>query len=352
VPLSRRALIAGVHEPLLHAKDLTMTEEPLVSVVTPVYNGAEFLATCIESVMSQTFKHCEYIIVNNCSTDDTLDIAQKYAQLDRRISVYNNDKFVGVIDNHNNAFGLMSPAAKYCKVVSADDFIFDDCVRQLVQVAEANPSVGLVGCYQLSGSSVLWQGFEYPRAVIPGVEMCRRVFLRHDRAFGFGTPTSLLYRADLIRATKAFYPNASPHADTSACFQALQKTDFGFAYQLLSYCRTHDETQSSRSAEMNRYVSGYLNDIKEYGRFYLSNEEYQKRLTEVLDGYHRYLAVNWLVGFRDKEFWAYHKSRLAELGYPLKRVTLISAAARTALQEILSPEQAFQKLRKRAFQRC
>ena len=52
--------------------------QPLVSVVTPVYNGAEYLVECIESVVNQTYANWEYVIVDNCSTDDTLAIARRY----------------------------------------------------------------------------------------------------------------------------------------------------------------------------------------------------------------------------------------------------------------------------------
>ena len=48
---------------------------PLVSILTPVYNGAEFIEQCIESVLAQTYGNYEYIIINNCSKDDTLAIA-------------------------------------------------------------------------------------------------------------------------------------------------------------------------------------------------------------------------------------------------------------------------------------
>src|SRR5690349_14217032 len=105
---------------------MSSREEPLVSVLTPVYNMGQFLPKCIESVLNQTYKNYEYIIVNNCSTDRSLEIALEYAKQDSRIRVQNNERFVGVIENHNSAFHLMSPAAKYCKVVSADDFIFPD----------------------------------------------------------------------------------------------------------------------------------------------------------------------------------------------------------------------------------
>jgi len=325
-----------------------MRNAPLVSVVTPVYNGEHFLAECIESVLTQTFTQFEYIIVNNCSTDRSLDIALDYAARDSRLRVHNNDRFVGVIENHNIAFSLISPAAKYCKVVSADDFIFPDCIARLVEVAEANPSVGIVGSYQLSGSQIKWQGFTYPRVVVPGVALCRQIFLGDQKAFGFGTPTSLLYRADLVRNSGGFYPNSSPHADTSACFKYLQKSDFGFAYQVLSYERTHEDTQSSKSVEINRYVSAYLNDVIQYGPYYLSKEEMGRLLKNTLYTYHRFLAVN-IVGSKGKEFWSYHKRRLEELGYPLKASMLLRAAMVMVLQEILNPEQAIRKCWRRVF---
>ena len=57
-----------------------MHVEPLVSVATPVYNGERHLAECIESVLAQTYQNWEYIIVNNCSTDRTREIAESYGR--------------------------------------------------------------------------------------------------------------------------------------------------------------------------------------------------------------------------------------------------------------------------------
>jgi glycosyltransferase involved in cell wall biosynthesis len=320
--------------------------QPLVSVVTPVYNGAAFLVECIESVLKQSYANFEYIIINNCSTDNTLDIAMRYAARDSRVRIYSNKQLVPVIANHNIAFGLISPNAKYCKVVSADDFLFPDCILRMVEVAEAIPSVGIVGSYQLSGSYVRWQGFNYPQTVFPGIELCHRIFLSDDPTFGFGSPTSILYRADLIRAQKEFYPNSSPHSDTSACFQCLQTADFGFVYQVLSYEKTHSETQSSKSAQLNRYSSAMLNDLIQYGSFHLSKAEYGRQLKKYLNGYYQFLAVN-ILRFREKEFKEYHKSRLQELGYPLAVWRLLKAGITKILQEIVNPEQAIRKFSKR-----
>jgi hypothetical protein len=212
----------------------------------------------------------------------------------------------------------------------------------MIEVAEANPSVGFVGSYQLVGSDVRWQGLEYPRTVVPGREICRRVFLGGRAGFGFGTPTSILYRADLVRETKDFYPDAAPHSDASACFKFLQKSDFGFVYQVLSWGRIHRELESAKSAELNRNASAYLNDLLQYGPLYLSKPELERRLHEQLDAYHRFLAVN-VPRRRGKEFWDYHRGRLEALGYSIRPSLMLKAAAKTVLREILNPEQAIRK---------
>ncbi len=319
---------------------------PLVSVVTPVYNGAAFLAECIDSVLGQTYRNFEYIIVNNCSTDRSLEIAMDYASKDGRIRVHRNEKFVGVIDNHNIAFGLISPAAKYCKVVSADDFIFAECIERMVEVGEAHPSVGIIGSYQLSGSVIRWQGFEYPRAVWPGRDVCRHAFLGGDPTFGFGSPTSILYRADLVRDKDGFYPNESPHSDTSACFKSLRNREFGFVYQVLSYERTHPDTQSSASAQLNRYASAHLNDLLEYGPWYLEQREFEGCLKEELANYHRFLAVS-MMDAKGREFWEYHRRRLEELGHPMRRLDLAKALLVQLVQKASNPEQAVTRWWKR-----
>src|SRR5579872_7007531 len=114
---------------------MASTDLPLVSIVTPVYNGEAYLEECIESVLAQTYTNFEYIIVNNCSKDRTGEIAERYALKDPRIRVFHNDKLLPVIANHNHAFSLMSPGSKYCKVVSGDDLIFPDCVMKMVELA-------------------------------------------------------------------------------------------------------------------------------------------------------------------------------------------------------------------------
>jgi glycosyltransferase involved in cell wall biosynthesis len=92
---------------------------PLVSIVTPVYNGEPYLKACIESVLTQSYNNFEYVILNNCSSDKTLEIASGYAARDHRVTVHSNEQVLPIIANHNKAFSLINPMSRYCKVVSA-----------------------------------------------------------------------------------------------------------------------------------------------------------------------------------------------------------------------------------------
>src|SRR5580704_16465967 len=123
---------------------MNTASEPLVSIVTPVYNEAEFLPECIESVFAQTYQNWDYTIVDNCSTDGSADIARRYAAKDRRIRIWTNREFLRAIPNHNVALRQISPTAEYCKVVLGDDWMFPECLERMVSVAEEHTSVGIV----------------------------------------------------------------------------------------------------------------------------------------------------------------------------------------------------------------
>jgi glycosyltransferase involved in cell wall biosynthesis len=326
-----------------------MNMEPsLVSIVTPVHNGAKYLAECIESVLAQTYRNLEYIIVNNCSADRTLEIAEKYARKEERIRVYNNDELLDIIANHNRAFRLISPNSKYCKVVSADDWIFPQCVERMVEVAEANPSVGIVGSYQLCGEGAKWgirsAEVPYPSTVVSGREICRSYLL--TKTYVFGSPTSSLYRSDLIRGGDSFYPNSTAEADASACIKHLRYADFGFVHQILSYERIHESQITSTSRSLNAYISSRISDLLEYGPVYLKKDELERRLKEQIDEYYEYLAVC-AVNFRGKTFWSFHKRRLSELGHPFSIVRLAKCVGIKLLDLLFNPKQSIEKVLKR-----
>jgi len=314
---------------------------PFVSILTPVYNGEQYLEECVESVLAQTFPNWEYIIVNNCSTDRSLSIAEHYARKDPRVRVLTNSSFVGVIENHNIAFRLISPQSKYCKVVSADDLIAAECLWKMIALAETHPTIAMVGSYQQSGETVRWKGLSVDTHVISGREICRSTLL--DNLDVFGTPTSVLYRSDLIRKNNPFFPHPLPHADTSACYKYLQGYDFGFVHEILSIERVHDQQVSATVNRVGAGNAATLEFFLTYGPVYLSEVEFAGGKRKLLQGYYRWLGGS-VLKMRGKEFWKYHISRLRELGYPIQWQKIIKATMDEILDEIQNPSAAFRKL--------
>jgi glycosyltransferase involved in cell wall biosynthesis len=322
----------------------------LVSIVTPVYNNADNFAECIESIQAQTYQNWKLIIVNNCSTDGSAEIAQQYAAKDSRIRVHNNERFLRAIPNHNFALRQIAPESKYCKIVFADDWIFPNCLEQMVAVAEEHPSVGIVGAYGLEecgiGSArrheVAWLGLSYPSRRICGREVCRSYFL--EGTYVFGTATSLLFRADLVRSCCPFYNESNLHADMETCILLLKRCDFGFVHQVLTFKRWRPESLGTITADFNTMVTGHLHNLVAHGSDFLTQEEFARCLRGRLSEYYNFLAVSFLRGRRDKKFWNLHERKLHEM-VGFSRTHLARAILRRLGRAMLNPYETLAKLR-------
>jgi teichuronic acid biosynthesis glycosyltransferase TuaG len=96
----------------------------LVSIITPAYNAEKFLVDMIRSVQKQTYSCWELIIVNDCSTDDTLAIAQKESQKDNRIKVINLSKNSGAAEARNE--GIKQATGRFIAFLDSDDLWASD----------------------------------------------------------------------------------------------------------------------------------------------------------------------------------------------------------------------------------
>jgi glycosyltransferase involved in cell wall biosynthesis len=317
---------------------------PLVSVVTPVFNGAKYLRACVESVLGQTYQNWDYTIVDNCSTDRSLEIAQEFAAEHSQITVKINDRFVGAIENHNRAFRSISPDAKYCKLLSADDWIYPECISKLVDLAESRPSVGIVGSYSANATGVRWGNVPLDDDVLPGREAARLYLLGAIESFW--TPSTVLYRASLVRSSDPFFPGSRPSADLEACLNCLKQGDLGFVHQILSFERIHDEAMTTKVREMNSQLLDRLRILIETGPEFLTSDELECRLEEQLSDYYGVLAVG-CFNLRDREFWRLHKDGLGELGYSIYNPKFAKAVVARLLDLTLNPKATTEKILRR-----
>lgn len=113
----------------------------MVSVLMTAYNREKLIGYAIESVLASTYSDFELIIVDDNSTDNTFDIALKYAEQDKRISVYSNTQNLGDYPNRNYAATLAK--RKYIKYVDSDDAIYPYCLQVMVNGMERFPEAAI-----------------------------------------------------------------------------------------------------------------------------------------------------------------------------------------------------------------
>ena len=319
------------------------TSQPLVSVVTPVYNEEEHLAECIESVLAQTYANWDYTIVDNCSTDKSLEIARGYAAKDSRIRVHENERFMEMLPNHNVAVRQISPASKYCKMVLGDDWIFPRCLERMVAVGETYPSVGVVSAYEQFGQQIRITGLPPEQSVVPGREACAQFLL--DKLLLFGSQNSVLYRADFVRSRDPFYDETNMYADFEACFAILGTSDLGFVHEVLTFSRPRPTSIGAISADVGANFGSLLDIVFRYGKQCLTRKEFEGCLESHLSRYYSFLGRRFWVD-RDHEFWSYHRETFARTGIGFSRMRLARAAVGELCASLLGPKAALESIKR------
>ena len=107
--------------------------QPLVSIIMPVYNTEAYVAQAISSALAQTLKNIEIIVVDNCSTDRSVEVIQSFT--DRRITFLQNPQNLGATASCNRA--MRAATGRWIAILDSDDWIAPERLERMVQVAEA-----------------------------------------------------------------------------------------------------------------------------------------------------------------------------------------------------------------------
>ncbi|MGH7606801.1 MAG: hypothetical protein ACREME_05635, partial [Gemmatimonadales bacterium] len=254
------------------------------------------------------------------------------------------------VQNYNIAFRQIAPESKYCKPVGADDMLLPRCLEQMVRLAEAHPTVAIVGAYGLysqAAMGVYSRGVPYEAAVVPGRALARAYLLREEAAPAvFGAPTFTLFRSDVVRSRPAFYNESNLHADSEACLALMERHDFGFVQEILTFTRVRDQSVTSIAQDLNSALPYRLYALRAYGPRYLSPAELERELRMCLREYYRYLSWQ-VVKRRGRVFWRFHRDKLAAEGYPLRIGRLLVHTAGYVLDQVLNPKRTVEKAARR-----
>lgn len=289
------------------------TGAPLVSVITPFYNAGPYLGECIASVLAQRYENFEYLLVHNCSTDGSREIAASYAALDPRIRLIDQAALLPQLENFNSALTHVSPQAKYIKFVFADDALVPHCLPEMVALAEANPRVGLVSSYWRAGDMINGRGVVWDENIWNGRDIARRHIT--ERIFLFGSPTTVMYRADLVRSRMPLFDIGAYHADTKVCYQLLETADFAIVHQVLSFLRRQPESITGRTMDLEPWGLAHYLMAMQFGRTFLTAEQWEPVAARERRSYLGWLTVRLLT--RSAAFRNYHLKGLATIGEQL-----------------------------------
>lgn len=145
---------------------------PRVSILIPLYNAEKFIAQTIESVLNQTFEDWELIVLDDCSTDNSFQIAQIFEQKDKRITVKKNTQNLGMMGNWNE--GIKYCHSEYFVKLDADDIWHPEMLGKSVDILDTMPNVGMVFTKYIN--------IDENSAIIPNTEITLPDFAK-DKAF-------------------------------------------------------------------------------------------------------------------------------------------------------------------------
>ena len=171
-------------------------QQPLVSIIVPIYNAALDLVRCLESIKRQRYENLEILLVNDGSSDSSLEICRMYARLDPRIIVIDKENS-GVSGTRNLAIERAS--GKYLQFVDADDHLDPNAVRLMVEAMEENESDLVIAsyCSVTPGGKTRVYSFLPPDRQFSKKEFARHL-IEEPASFYFSVMWNKLYRRDLV----------------------------------------------------------------------------------------------------------------------------------------------------------
>lgn len=229
-----------------------MSDNPLISILITVYNCENYIADCIESVLASTFKEWEMIVVDDCSTDNSVAIAREFEKQDPRIKVNVNEKNLGDYPNRNKAASYA--IGKYLKYLDADDMIYPHGLEIFVKTMEQFPEAAL-GISQ----EVAEDARPYPFLMDPHETFCRE-FLKRG-VLGVG-PTGTIIRREVFKELGG-YTGTRFIGDREMWLKLAAKYPVAKIVPGLIYWRRHEGQEYDLGQKSNFYLeNNYFLNIK------------------------------------------------------------------------------------------
>lgn len=256
------------------------TMQPRISVCVPTYNGERYLRPCLDSILHQTFKDFELLLVDDCSNDSTPTILDEYARSDSRIRVVTNERNLGLVGNWNHSISLAR--GEWIKFTFQDDLLREDCLEKMLAAAtrpivfcrreflfETGTNEETIRLYnelpqipELFGNST-----DIDPATI------RDAVLREPRNF-FGEPTAALLHRSLFERFGLFNADLAQLCDLEYWVRVATNTGITYVADPLATFRYHESSTSAGNRDPIKDERVSIFDQLVIGHEYAYNPHY------------------------------------------------------------------------------
>lgn len=210
--------------------------KPLISVVMPAYNAQKYLSGAIESILNQTFKKFELIIVNDASTDRTLSIIKSYSGKDPRILIINNAKQLDIAGSLNK--GISKASSNIIARMDADDISFPNRLELQYKLINRSKKIAAVGA-----NIVVMDPEEKDIATRTYPETSKELKACLFKYSPFAHPV-VMFRKKIFEEVGKYNPKYSPTEDLDLWFRIGRKHEFRSVPQLLLRYRLSEKSSS------------------------------------------------------------------------------------------------------------
>lgn len=242
-----------------------------VSIVIPVYNTEKYLERSLSSVIKQTYADLEIIIINDCSSDGSSEIIEKYRSMDDRIKVYTNETNLGAY--HVRIQGMEYASGKYIGFLDSDDYIGLDFVRLLIKKA-------IAGDFDIVTSATVHCNKDKSKFVLPehekamksmplfGEEILNRYFGQQGKNYIWHVIWNKIYKLDLIKRALPYLKEMKDHLIMTediiiSTILISQSCSMDHEeHSVYYYCRNEDSATSMEEITFEEYEKKFGDVVK------------------------------------------------------------------------------------------